>query len=96
MGKSIDSRGPITRQGARFCGRLCGRGCTKREYETAERLAAKLVARLGKGWLPHVWENLGWHYKAIRGVVTVHAEPLTFAMSVNPPPPISARRMCSA
>jgi hypothetical protein len=30
----------------------------------AERLAAVLVKRLGAGWKPEVWENLGWCYSA--------------------------------
>lgn len=35
------------------------------EYEAA-RLAGKSLAKtLGRGWTWKVWENLGWHYKAI-------------------------------
>ena len=32
--------------------------------EQATRKAAALVKRLGAGWTPEVWENLGWCYSA--------------------------------
>lgn len=57
------------------CSKRCGRGCTRKEYETAEKGALKLARRLGKGWKPDVWENLGWHYAARRGGVRVHPHP---------------------
>lgn len=33
--------------------------------------AQKLCARLGEGYEPVVHENLGWHYKAKKGYITV-------------------------
>ncbi len=32
---------------------------------TAQKATNRLVKRLGHGWKPYVWENLGWHYKAV-------------------------------
>ena len=53
------------------CAKWCGNGCTRKEYEEAEINALVLANRLGKGWKPDVWENLGWHYAARRGGVRV-------------------------
>jgi hypothetical protein len=60
-----------------YCSPACGGGCTHREFTDATRRAAKLAARLGDGWKPRVWENLGWHYTvelgdAKRGGISIH------------------------
>lgn len=52
------------RLGAVYCAPACGHGCKHSDYLTAQRRAARLCAKLGKGWRPNVWENLGWHYSA--------------------------------
>lgn len=52
-------RGPI------YCAPFCGAKCTWAAFQKATRDAAALCKRLGKGWKPRVWENLGWHYSAI-------------------------------
>ena len=40
---------------------------TKRHAQRdAEELAARLNASLGGGWEPYVWENLGWHFRAVK------------------------------
>jgi hypothetical protein len=31
---------------------------------TATKKAKALCKKLGPGWTPHVWENMGWHYTA--------------------------------
>ncbi len=57
-----------------YCSPACGGGCTRAAFERAKEDAAKLCARLGPGWTPHVWENLGWHWCAKSpegGVATV-------------------------
>jgi len=56
------------------CAKWCGRGCTEAEYQRAVRAGAALAARLGKGWKPVVWENLGWHHQAVSpcGRLKVH------------------------
>lgn len=58
-----------------YCAPACGRGCTRAEYNAATRRVHALCKRLGRGWKPHVWENLGWHYSAISpcGRWKVHA-----------------------
>lgn len=53
------------RQGREYCSSGCGRGCTYAEYTSAVRAGHRLACRLGKGWKPVVWENLGWHYKVV-------------------------------
>jgi len=62
------------RRGAAYCSPGCGRGCTHREYRRAAGDCVKLCAALGRGWTPHVWENLGWHHAAVSpcGRVKVH------------------------
>jgi hypothetical protein len=55
----------------------CGRGCTEAEYQRAVHGAAKLKKILGVGWHTEVWENLGWHYKAVHQthLLSVYADP---------------------
>lgn len=53
------------RNGRIYCAPACGHGCTYAAYQRAVKAAQRLADRLGKGWKPHVWENLGWHYSAI-------------------------------
>jgi len=48
-----------------YCSSACGGGCTRESYEKAHEVSKKLASRLGKGWTPRVWENLGWHYCVI-------------------------------
>lgn len=50
-----------------FCSPRCGGGCTKAEYDAAVTAADALAAKLGPGWEPDIWENLGWHYAVRRG-----------------------------
>ncbi len=49
-----------------FCSPACGGNCKKAEYDQAVKAANELAAILGAGWEPDVWENLGWHYRAIK------------------------------
>lgn len=53
--------------GETFCSPNCGWRCTKADFDAATSLAQSIVAALGAGWEPHVWENLGWHGDAKRG-----------------------------
>lgn len=61
-------------KGDTYCAPFCGRGCKFSWYEKAMRDSERLCKRLGKGWTPEVWENLGWHFKAISscGRIKVH------------------------
>lgn len=63
------------RRGAAYCSPACGAGCTVREHRRAVRDADALVRRLrGSGWRPVVWENLGWHFRAVSGPVQVYGD----------------------
>lgn len=69
-----DPRWKARRTGDRYCSPACGRGCTWAEYQDALRKGRALAKRLGTGWRPRVWENVGWHYDArtLDGVMKVH------------------------
>lgn len=58
------------------CGRGRGRGCTWQMYQEALKNAQALAERLGPKWKPDVWENLGWHYRALSsdGTIKVHQD----------------------
>lgn len=66
---------PAVRRGNRYCAPWCGRGCTWQEHQAAVASAARLIGRLGPGWKPRVWENLGWHYEAISKCGQVKVSP---------------------
>ena len=54
------------RHGAIYCAPACGSGCTWAAYQKAIRDGSALARELPPGFLPHVWENMGWHYAATR------------------------------
>lgn len=60
--------------GSIFCSPACGGKCTKSAYDKAQRKAAALCDRLGPGWTPRVHENLGWHYSAINGEMSIRED----------------------
>ena len=70
--KMRDTWKPI-RCGVIYCSSECGANCTFADYQSAHRNARKLCKKLGKGWKPVVHENLGWHYRAMRGSVAVYS-----------------------
>lgn len=53
------------RSGPLYCSPACGGKCTWAAYTRANASAAALAKRLGIGWKPRVWENLGWHYEVL-------------------------------
>ena len=53
------------------CSRWCGCGCTQAQYERAVADGKALLLTLGRGWRIDVWENGGWHYKAVSGVAEI-------------------------
>lgn len=55
-----------------YCSPACGGNCTLKAYHDATSAAKKLAARLGAGWKPRVWENMGWFYRVERGPLTVN------------------------
>jgi hypothetical protein len=66
---------PVER-GDMYCSPACGFGCTRAEHNEAQRRAATLVAALGDGWTPRVWEYLGWHYAAVAAGGAIDVRPL--------------------
>jgi len=62
------------RHGDIYCSSACGGNCTWAAYQEAHKKAKALVLMLGKGWVPEVWENLGWHWvaKTVDGLMKVH------------------------
>jgi hypothetical protein len=50
-----------------YCSPACGCNCTRAAHDRAAQEGAALVATLGHGWRVRVWENCGWHYRAVRG-----------------------------
>lgn len=75
------SRTTPVRKGAVYCAPFCGRGCTHAEYRRAVRRARILAKRLGEGWQPEVWENLGWHYKAVSPLGGIKVHPIAGSSS---------------
>lgn len=37
----------------------------EKKYNTAVSKGRTLTKRLGRGWRPRTWENLGWYYSAV-------------------------------
>jgi hypothetical protein len=54
------------------CASWCGCGCTLAAFDRATAEAAALCARLGPRWKPSVWENTGWHYRAVCGLFEIY------------------------
>ena len=51
------------RRGKIYCAPACGGQCTFAAYREAQNRARSLAKKLGKGWTPSVWENIGWFYQ---------------------------------
>lgn len=63
----------LSTDGVFYCSPRCGGGkfCRRAWYDAAVRNAEALAARMGDGWEPRVWENLGWHYSVGKGSATI-------------------------
>ena len=61
-----DARWTPVRRGQRYCSPGCGADCTHAEFVSATKSAEVLAEQLGDEWKPRVWENLGWHWSAMR------------------------------
>lgn len=58
---------PRNLPGGIYCSPRCGARCTKAAHDKAVADAKALAARMGDGWAPVVWENLGWHWEITKG-----------------------------
>lgn len=61
----IDST-PV-RRGDIYCSRRCGYKCKHRDFLDAKLDAEVTASMLGPGWIPRVWDNLGWHWSVTFG-----------------------------
>ena len=64
---------PRSLPGGKYCSPACGGAkgfCTKADFDRATKDAGALAQRLGDGWKPRVWENLGWHWEVTKGAVS--------------------------
>lgn len=59
------------RNGEIFCSPACGGQCKRVDFDHVSAQAGVLAAKLGRGWMPIVWENLGWYFKVQKGAATV-------------------------
>ncbi len=57
-----------------YCSPACGAKCLKVDFDLATEGANALVVQLGSGWMPHVWENFGWHFEAKKRGATVSVD----------------------
>lgn len=55
-----------------YCSPRCGMKCKRSWYDIAIEQALELAARMGPGWEPDVWENLGWHWRVKKGCCQIH------------------------
>lgn len=55
-----------------YCSPRCGGGCTWAAHQKAVRDADALAHRIGDGWEPDVWENMGWHWRIKKGFATIY------------------------
>lgn len=62
--KDEDAGWTPVRDGTIYCSPRCGAKCTYAAFVQAITSSGTCAALLGEGWLPHVWENLTWHWKA--------------------------------
>lgn len=71
----------------RYCAPWCGGDCKRRDYDHAQGAAERLCEALGPGFVPVVHENLGWHYRAERGMLVVyeHQPGMAYLARLNTP-----------
>lgn len=62
---------PVLLRSGIYCSPYCGMDCTKAAYDQASAEARALAARMGTGWIPMVWENVGWCYSVEKGVAEI-------------------------
>lgn len=70
---------PRSLPGGIYCSPACGARCRRKDYERANSDAAALCKRLGPGWKPRVWENMGWHWIVQNGDVEVRPDVVSAA-----------------
>lgn len=71
LGWSPGERWTPRAQGAVYCSPACGGACRRAAFDRAVGESRELARRMGPGWRPDVWENLGWHYAVHKGKARV-------------------------
>ena len=74
-------------KGDTYCSPACGGRCTRTAFQHATGAANALAARLGPGWTPRVWENLGWHWSVGHGELNVNPLSTGFIAYLGERPP---------
>ena len=59
------------RSGNEYCAPACGHSCSYSEFKKATEQANELCKKLGNEFKPRVWENIGWHYEAYNGGISI-------------------------
>lgn len=67
----LDHRRIPVLNGDIYCSPFCGGKCKKADYDEALVASNKIAAQLGTGWVPEVFENLGWYWKVTKGNLEV-------------------------
>lgn len=63
----VSSSKPVLGLDGTYCSPACGAGCSRAAFENAQDKSKVLAKVMGKGWKPVVWENMGWHWKVVKG-----------------------------
>lgn len=70
----LDRRWLPVLRGDIYCSPACGGNCTKSAYDNAVMVSNRLASQLGDGWIPEVFENMGWYWKVQKGDLTVRPD----------------------
>jgi hypothetical protein len=73
----------LSSDGVTYCSPNCGLGCAKAAFDKATADAAALCERMGPGWEPRVWENLGWHWSISKGAAVIYANRGCYSAWIN-------------
>lgn len=65
---------PRNLPGGIYCSPACGGACSRADHDRANADATALATRMGDGWGPEVWENLGWHWRITNGAFTMYED----------------------
>ena len=89
MKTKTDKHWTPKRTGAIYCAPACGGRCTWAAFQAAHASARALVKELGKGWLPRVHENFGWHFSAVNegNCCTVYRDGKDYSAYIGPNQP---------
>lgn len=79
---------PRALPGGFYCSPACAGAkgfCTRAAYDRAVNKSNTLARRLGDGWEPEVWENLGWFWRVSKGAFDVREDHGEYSVTFNGP-----------